>query len=68
MKPKNPHAVALGALGGRRSAATRMQAITPAKRQEMARNAARASWGPAARAKRAKNGRKPYVRRSKDIA
>jgi hypothetical protein len=39
-KDKNPHAVHLGQLGGK----ARTKKITPEKRQEIARNAARARW------------------------
>jgi hypothetical protein len=39
-KDKNPHAVHLGQLGGK----ARIKKITPEKRQEIARNAARARW------------------------
>jgi len=40
-KPKNEAAVALGALGGRRSMLNR----TPEERQAMARKGAKARWG-----------------------
>ena len=46
---KNPHAVELGRLGGRKGAEAR---------SEIARIAANASWGASARAKRAANGRR----------
>lgn len=39
-KDKNPHAVNLGRLGGK----ARIKKITPERRQEIARNAARARW------------------------
>ncbi|MGC2419636.1 MAG: hypothetical protein WA434_17970 [Candidatus Acidiferrales bacterium] len=39
-KDKNPRAVHLGQLGGK----ARIKKITPEKRQEIARNAARARW------------------------
>jgi hypothetical protein len=39
-KEKNPHAVQLGQLGGK----ARIKKITPEKRREIARNAARARW------------------------
>lgn len=58
---KNPHAVALGALGGRKGAAARNAALTPARRAEIAQRAAVASWGPSARAKRKALGRKRRV-------
>jgi len=43
-KKKNPAAVALGRLGGKKSAQALMEKITPEKRKEIARNAARARW------------------------
>jgi len=39
-KDKNPHAVQLGQLGGK----ARVKKITSERRQEIARNAARARW------------------------
>jgi hypothetical protein len=39
-KDKNPHAVHLGQLGGK----ARVNKITSERRQEIARNAARARW------------------------
>jgi len=39
-KEKNPHAVHLGQLGGK----ARVKKITSERRQEIARNAARARW------------------------
>jgi hypothetical protein len=41
---KNPHAVALGRLGGRRGGKARAERLAPAKRTEIARAAARARW------------------------
>lgn len=41
---KNPAAVALGRLGGKRSAEARMVKISPAKRSAIARKAAKARW------------------------
>jgi len=43
-KQKNPHAVALGRAGGRKSAATRMVKILPERRREIARKAVLARW------------------------
>jgi hypothetical protein len=43
-KKKNPAAVALGRLGGRKSAQGRMEKISPEQRKEIARNAAKARW------------------------
>lgn len=43
-KKKNPAAVALGRLGGKKSAKGRMEKISPEQRKEIARNAAKARW------------------------
>ncbi len=43
-RKKNPHAVALGRRGGRKSGKVRMQKLTPEKRSEVARTAALARW------------------------
>jgi len=51
MKKKNPHAVALGRAGGRKSGKARMEKLTPEQRQEIARKAVQARW---ARAKKQK--------------
>lgn len=61
MALKNPHAVELGRLGGRRSGATRLQATSLATRVRVAQIAAKASWGPNARAKRKARGRKKRI-------
>jgi hypothetical protein len=42
---KNPSAVTFGRLGGLKSAKSRMEKLTPERRQEIARNAARKRWG-----------------------
>ena len=42
---KNPHAVALGRLGGLKGGAARAKKLTPEQRSEAARKAARARWG-----------------------
>ena len=42
---KNPHAVALGRLGGKKGGKARAEKLTPEQRQEIARKAARARWG-----------------------
>ena len=42
---KNPHAVALGRLGGKKGGPARAKKLTPEQRQEIARKAARARWG-----------------------
>jgi hypothetical protein len=42
---KNPHAVALGRLGGLKGGKARAESLSPKKRQQIARKAARARWG-----------------------
>jgi len=44
-KSKNPHAVALGRLGGLKGGKVRASRMTPEQRKEIARKAARARWG-----------------------
>jgi hypothetical protein len=41
---RNPHAAALGRLGGLRGGAARAAALSPRRRSEIARAAARARW------------------------
>lgn len=41
---KNPHAVALGRLGGRKGGEARAAKLTPKRRSEIARKAANARW------------------------
>lgn len=41
---KNPHAVALGRLGGLRGGKVRAERLAPEKRSEIARVAARSRW------------------------
>jgi hypothetical protein len=41
---KNPHAAALGRLGGLKGGRARAIRLSPAKRREIARKAARARW------------------------
>jgi hypothetical protein len=41
---KNPHAAALGRLGGARGGHARAEALSARRRREIARNAARARW------------------------
>ena len=41
---KNPHAVALGRLGGKKGGPARAKRLTAEQRQEIARKAARARW------------------------
>jgi hypothetical protein len=43
-REKNPHAVALGRLGGQRGGKARAERLAPAKRSEIARSAARSRW------------------------
>jgi hypothetical protein len=42
---KNPHAVALGKLGGRKGGKARAAKLSPAKRKAIARKAASVRWG-----------------------
>ena len=58
---KNPHAVALGRLGGARSRVARMADAYKPMRRKVAQIAATASWSDAARAKRKANGRKRRI-------
>jgi len=41
---KNPHAVALGRLGGLKGGRARKEALTPARRKEIAQKAIAARW------------------------
>lgn len=41
---KNPHAQALGRLGGKKGGEARAQSLTAAERQDIARRAAQARW------------------------
>jgi hypothetical protein len=41
---KNPHAVALGRLGGKKGGPARAQKLTPEQRREIAKKAAEARW------------------------
>jgi hypothetical protein len=43
-REKNPHAVALGRLGGQRGGKARAERMTPSQRSEIARVAARSRW------------------------
>lgn len=45
LEGKNPHAVALGRLGGLKGGKVRTEKLTPEQRKEIARKAARARWG-----------------------
>jgi hypothetical protein len=42
---KNPHAIALGRLGGLKGGAARAAALSPKKRSQIAAKAAKARWG-----------------------
>jgi hypothetical protein len=42
---RNPHAAALGRLGGMRGGPARAAALSPRRRREIARAAAKARWG-----------------------
>ncbi len=42
---KNPHAVALGRLGGQKGGKARAERLSPEERSEIAKKAARARWG-----------------------
>lgn len=43
--PKNPHAVALGRLGGLKGGVARAAALSPKKRSQIATKAAKKRWG-----------------------
>lgn len=43
-REKNPHAVALGRLGGQKGGKARAEKLTPARRREIAKKAAQARW------------------------
>jgi len=43
-KPKNPHAVALGRLGGLKGGKARTDRLTAEQRRELARKAVQARW------------------------
>jgi len=43
---RNPHAVALGKLGGKKGGQARAASLTPAKRRAIAKKAARSRWKP----------------------
>ena len=45
MGSKNPHAVALGRLGGLKGDKARVSKLTPEQRSEIAKRAANARWG-----------------------
>jgi len=43
-KRKNPHAVALGKMGGKKGGPARAKALSPERRSEIARKAVEARW------------------------
>ena len=47
-KIKNPHAVALGRLGGLKGGKARFEKLTPEQRKEIAKKAANKRWGKSA--------------------
>jgi len=51
MKEKNPHAVALGKMGGSKGGKKRAARLTPEQRSASARNAALARWSKIRKAK-----------------
>jgi hypothetical protein len=46
---KNPHAVALGRMGGKAGGRARAQSLTPEQRSEIAKKAAAKRWGASAK-------------------
>ena len=46
LQPKNPAAVALGRLGGKKGGAARAAALSPQERSEISKKAAAARWAP----------------------
>jgi hypothetical protein len=54
-KKKNPHAVALGRLGGSKGGKIRAAKLTSEQRSEIARNAVLARWEKARKLKEKKN-------------
>ena len=42
---KNPHAVALGKLGGQKGGKARAEKLSPTRRKQIAKRAARKRWG-----------------------
>jgi hypothetical protein len=53
-KPKNPHAVALGKLGGSKGGKMRAAKLTPKQRSDIARKAVLARWERVKKAQGAK--------------
>jgi hypothetical protein len=46
---RNPHAVALGSIGGNKGGKARAKILTPAQRKRIAKKAAKARWADARR-------------------
>jgi hypothetical protein len=44
VKQKNPHAVAMGKMGGKKGGTARMRSLSAKERTELAKKAARARW------------------------
>lgn len=55
-KPKNPHAVALGKMGGSKGGKIRAAKLTPQQRSDIARKAVLARW---ARVKKLRESKSP---------
>jgi hypothetical protein len=53
----NPHAVALGRLGGLKGGPARSAALSPEKRRSISREAARSRWGGEARTRKVREDR-----------
>lgn len=51
-RAKNPFAAALGRLGAKKGGVARARALSPKRRREIARKAARARWAKAGKKKR----------------
>lgn len=56
-RKKNPHAVALGKLGGKKGGKARAAKLSPERRSEIARLAARARWDREKAKKKKKRGK-----------
>jgi hypothetical protein len=41
---RNPHAVALGSMGGKKGGKARAKSLSPSKRKAIAKNAAKSRW------------------------
>jgi len=56
-KKKNPHAQALGRLGGLKGGKARMESLTAEERSELGRKAVQARWAKAKRGKKKPGGK-----------